>query len=66
MLITVAKLSAIFMSGEHLGILHLTGKRVECKPSTVSDHLLLHTHDDDFNEFSILCQDNNDFRLLLK
>ena len=45
---------------------HLTGKRVECKPSTVSDHLLLHNHASDFNDFNILCGDNNGFRLLLK
>ena len=42
---------------------HLTGKRVECKPSVVSDHLLLHNHDSDFNDFTILCRDNNGFRL---
>ena len=53
-------------SSEHIGISHLTGKRVECKPSAVSDHLLLHNHDSDFNDFTILCRDNNGFRLLLK
>ena len=50
--------------GEHLSISHLTGKRVECKPSVVSDHLLLHNHDSDFNDFTIPCRDdNNGFRL---
>ena len=53
-------------SSEHLGISKLTGKRVGCKPSTVSDHLLLHNHDSDYNEFSTLCQDKNGFRLSLK
>ena len=53
-------------SSEHIGISHLTGKRVECKRSAVSDHLLLHNHDSDFNNFTILCRDNNGFRLLLK
>ena len=53
-------------SSEHLGILHLTGKQVECKQSAVSDHLLLHKHDSDFNDFTLLCQDNNGTRLLLK
>ena len=53
-------------SSEHIGISHLTGKRVECKPSAVSDHLLLHNHDSDFNDFTILCRDNNGFRLLIK
>ena len=53
-------------SSEHIGISHLTGKRVECKPSAVSNHLLLHNHDSDFNDFTILCRDNIGFRLLLK
>ena len=29
-------------SGEHIGLSLLTGNRVACKPSTISDHLLLH------------------------
>ena len=45
-------------SSEHIGISHLTGKNVEYKPSAVSDHLLLHNHDGDFNDFTILCRDN--------
>ena len=53
-------------SSGHIGISHLIGKRVECKRSAVSDHLLLHNHDSDFNDFTILCRDNNGFRLLLK
>ena len=53
-------------SSEHIGISHLTGKSVECKSSAVSDHLLLHNHDSDFNDFTILCRDNNGFRLLSK
>ena len=39
---------------------------VECKPSAISDHVLLHNHDSDFNDFTILCRDNNGFRLLIK
>ena len=35
-------------SSEHIDISHLTGRRVECKPSAVSDYLLLHNHDSDF------------------
>ena len=50
-------------SSEHIGTSHLTGKRIECKPSAVSDHLLLHNNDSDFNEFTILCRHNNGFRL---
>ena len=55
-------------SSEHIGISHLTGRSVECKPkpSAVSDHLLLHNHDSNFNNFTILCRDNNGFRLLIK
>ena len=53
-------------SGEHLGISALTGKRVACKPSAVSDHLLLHDHKSDFNDFTILCRDNNGFRLAIR
>ena len=45
-------------SSEHIGISHFTEKRVECKPSAVSDHLLLHNHDSDFNDFTILCDNN--------
>ena len=53
-------------SNKHIGISHLRGKRVEYKLSSVSDHLLLHNHDSDFNDFTILYGDNNGFRLLLK
>ena len=31
-------------SGEHLGLSLLTGNRVACKQSAISDHLLLHEH----------------------
>ena len=50
-------------SAEHLGISHLTGKRIECKPSEVSNEFLLHNHDSSFKEFTILCRNNNVFRL---
>ena len=29
-------------------------------------YLLLHNHDSDFNDFTILCRDNNGFRLSIK
>ena len=51
---------------DRIGISHLTGKSVECKTSSVSDHLLLHNHDSDFNNFTISCRDNNSFRLLFE
>ena len=53
-------------SSEHTGILQLTGKRVECKRSADSDHLLLHNHGSNFNDFTILCRDNNGFTLSIK
>ena len=42
-------------SSKHIGISHLTRKGGEWKPSVVSDYFLLHNHDSDFNEFTILC-----------
>ena len=54
-------------SCEHLGLSPLTGKRVtNCKESAASDHLLLHNHDSDLNDFTILTRDNNGFKLLIK
>ena len=53
-------------SSEHVGIWYLIGKRVECKIPAVSDHLLLHNHDSDFNDFTLLYRNNNGFKLLLK
>ena len=51
-------------SGEHVGLSTLTGKRVACKPSAIYDHLLLHEHNNsDLNDFSILCCENNGFKL---
>ena len=48
-------------SSEHLVISNLAGKRLKCKPSAVSDHLLLYNHDSDYYPMSR----NNGFRLLL-
>ena len=54
-------------SGEHIGLSPLTGNRVACKPSAICDHLLLHEHNDSsFNDFSILCCENNAFKLSLR
>ena len=42
-------------SGEHIGLSPLTGNRVACKPSAISDHLLLHEHNNSrFNDFSFM------------
>ena len=54
-------------SGEHIGLSPLTGNRVVCKPSAISDHLSLHEHNNSsFNDFSILCCENNAFKLSLR
>ena len=37
--------------GEHIGLSPVTGNRVACKPSAISDHLLLHEHNNSsFND----------------
>ena len=41
--------------GEHVGISHVSGKGIESKPFVVLDHLLMHNHGSDFNDFTILC-----------
>ena len=54
-------------AGEHIGLSPLTGNRVACKPSAVSDHLLLHDNiTSDFKNFTILCNENNDFKLSIR
>ena len=54
-------------SGEHIGLSPLTGNRVACKPSAISDHLLLHEDNNScFNNFSILCCENNAYKLSLR
>ena len=54
-------------SGEHVGLSPLTGNRVACKPSAIFDHLLLPEHNNSsFNDFSILCCENNVFTLSLR
>ena len=49
-------------SSDHMSMSYLTGETVECKPSAVSDPHLMHNHDSDFNDLTILCRDNNGFR----
>ena len=52
---------------EHIGLSPLTGNRVACKPSAISDHLLLHEdNNSSFNNFSILCCENNAYKLSLR
>ena len=54
-------------AAEHMGISNLTGKRVKnVKESAVSDHLLQCDCAIDFDNFDILANDTNSFRLLIK
>ena len=54
-------------SGEHIGLSPLTGNRDACKTSAISDHLLLHEHNNSsFNDLSTLCCENNEFQLSLR
>ena len=54
-------------SGEHIGLSPLTGNKLVCKPSAISDHLLLHEdNNSSFNNFSILCCENNTYKLSLR
>ena len=55
-------------SSELIGLSPLTGDRVACNSSAISDHLLLHDHNNNnnFNDFSTLCCENNQFKLSLR
>ena len=44
----------------------LTGNRVVCQTSAISDYLLLNEHNSRFNNFSILCRENDLFKLSLR
>ena len=51
---------------EHLGISALTGKRVKGDDdSAIKEHLLFCNHKPDFEDFSILATNNNDFKVKL-
>ena len=51
---------------EHLGISALTGKRVKVDDdSSIKEHLLFCNHKPDFEDFSILATNNNDFKVTL-
>ena len=51
---------------EHLGISAITGKRVKgADDSVIKEHLLFRNHTPDFEEFSILATNNNDFKVML-
>ena len=51
---------------KHLGISALTGKRVKGDDdSAIKEHLLCCNHTPDFEDFSILATNNNDFKVML-
>ena len=51
---------------EHLGISVLTAKRVKDDDnSIIKEHLLFGNHAPDFEDFSILATNNNDFKVTL-
>ena len=54
-----------FRAAEHMGISHLTNKRLKnVKQSAISDHLLTCDSNINFNDFKILSKDSNNFNLL--
>ena len=65
MLPIMAKLTIILRSEcEHLGISALTGKRVKGDDdSAIKEHLLFCNHTPDFEDFSILATNNNEFKV---
>ena len=51
---------------EHLGISHLTGKKVEIdsnKVTAIQEHLLCWNYSPSFEDFSLLTWESNDFKL---
>ena len=51
---------------EHLGISHLTGKKVEIdsnKVTAIQEHLLCWNYSPSFEDFSLLTSESNDFKL---
>ena len=54
-------------AAEHMGISHLTNKRLKnVKQSAISDHLLTCDCNINFNDFTILSKDSNNINLLIK
>ena len=54
-------------TAEHMGISHLTNKRLKnVKQSAISDHVLTCDCDMNFNHFTILSKDSNNINLLIK
>ena len=60
------KLCFKFRVCEHLGISHLTGKKVKIdsnKLTAIQEHLLCCNYSPSFEDFSILTRESNDFKL---
>ena len=54
-------------AAEHMGISHLTNKRLKnVKQSAISDHMLTCVCNINFNNFTILSKDSNNMNLLIK
>ena len=54
-------------AAEHMGISHLTNKRLKnVKQSAISDHVLTCDCNINFNDFTILSKDSNNINLLIK
>ena len=54
-------------AAEHMGISHLTNKRLKnVKQSAISDHLLTCDCNINFDDFTILSKDSNNINLLIK
>ena len=54
-------------AAEHMGISHLTNKRLKnVKQSAISDHVLTCDCNINFNNFTILSKDSNNINLLIK
>ena len=52
---------------EHLGIMHLTGKKVKSpKESAIFDHIVHTGHNASFDDFETLVKECDEFRLLLR
>ena len=62
-----AGFASMFRAAEHMGIPHLTNKRLKnVKQSAISDHVLTCDCNINFNDFTILSKDSNNTNLRIK
>ena len=65
--ITAKKCHFYVRAAEHMGIWHLTNKRLKnVKQSAILDHLLTCHCNIKFNDFTILSKDSNNINVLIK